>query len=793
MASSGNPGTPERSDDQAAAFAATLTKHHAEHNREDIARLIALGAHTFPCYPHGHKTPGEKEKAPIYGWRWLERKARSEQEFPAVSTPGVRPCSVNLVVVDVDLPDHLKGKHNAEAAAELHRRVGEVWDVMSAPIGDWIPTPSGGAHMLYPSAGLSEADTKNGDVPGIGQVRGSNGYALVYNALKWAVAAAKAKTTRPIDRDAWLRLRSRQDPHAAKTNGTKPAAALNGNGDLYARVAAATPGSRNTIMSQTVYHLVSRGWWKPQSRLQVIELYAKAQGASLDMGDIVRHVDAAAETARKKVAGEGGGAVAQLMAAPKPPASVTGAPAPAPAPVPSTNLAPGGNPHLGDGLFSDLFIARHGDDFRFDFTRNESAGAWVEWRGGTWKRLSGPPLLAATDVIRAKCSEEETDAKVKQATRTFDTSTHKRGTLQGIREKCLRKEWDKDPHLLGLPNGLCADIRTGDVREQRREDHITLHTPVMPAENSGEFLDLLLQTGRGDASWVDYVMTIAVDCATGEAGEHLLVIAKGAPGTGKSTIFGSFAAALGTYARDIFAERLMVTQHPAHLAWLAALDGARMAVSSELPKSCTWNGPLVSKITGGDMVSANFMRGNLFDFRPQFRLTALCNDLPKMPSGESGLKRRARVIPFENAVMSDRDTTIQQYYHGAGRGQVLRAILDAARVVNARPASGRYPHCQRIAEATTAYTQVIDPIQLWCDLYLERDPEAQFANSDALDCYNLWAQKAGERTLKRTGFGRALSSRMAPVEPGRDVKDSQGRQAIGYKGWRIRLKPAIDR
>ena len=39
------------------------------------------------------------------------------------------------------------------------------------------------------------------------------------------------------------------------------------------------------------------------------------------------------------------------------------------------------------------------------------------------------------------------------------------------------KDWDNDPFLLGVMNGV-VDLRTGELREARREDRVTRQVPV---------------------------------------------------------------------------------------------------------------------------------------------------------------------------------------------------------------------------------------------------------------------------------------------------------------------------
>ena len=54
-----------------------------------------------------------------------------------------------------------------------------------------------------------------------------------------------------------------------------------------------------------------------------------------------------------------------------------------------------------------------------------------------------------------------------------------------------------------------------------------------------------------------------------------------------------------------------------HPTELARLHRVRLTVAQETPKSRTWNEANIKNWTGGDVVSARFMRADFFDY-PQF-------------------------------------------------------------------------------------------------------------------------------------------------------------------------------
>ena len=71
----------------------------------------------------------------------------------------------------------------------------------------------------------------------------------------------------------------------------------------------------------------------------------------------------------------------------------------------------------------------------------------------------------------------------------------------------------------------------------------------------------------------------------------------------------------------------------AHPTEIARLRGARLVVCSEQTSGKRFDESKVKRLTGGDVLTGRFMRGDFFDFPPSHLTWVLSNHLPAVREG----------------------------------------------------------------------------------------------------------------------------------------------------------------
>jgi hypothetical protein len=115
---------------------------------------------------------------------------------------------------------------------------------------------------------------------------------------------------------------------------------------------------------------------------------------------------------------------------------------------------------------------------------------------------------------------------------------------------------------------------------------------------------------------------------------------------------------------------LMLSHHDQHTTDIAGLAGARAVSAIETGKGRTWDEAKIMLLTGGDMLTARFMRQDNFDFVPQFKLTVAGNHKPGLRStARPAVQRQAEGRVAGRAGMDDsRLPGVAAQRAGAARG-----------------------------------------------------------------------------------------------------------------------------
>ncbi|KQR80512.1 phage/plasmid primase, P4 family [Sphingomonas sp. Leaf343] len=279
------------------------------------------------------------------------------------------------------------------------------------------------------------------------------------------------------------------------------------------------------------------------------------------------------------------------------------------------------------------FTALHRDTLRFD----HDVGLWFEWDGTRWRSNNSH---SAFNYAREIARQHGAAGKANFAAGVERFARADRGHAVNA------GQWDADLMLLGTPGGT-VDLRSGNFFEARPSDHITKLAGCTPEHGEPtRWLSFLDEALSGDREAVRFLRLWMGYCLTGDTREHALIFLHGLAGTGKSVFLNTVAAVLGEYAVTAAMETFTASKFDRHSTELAMLRGARLVTASETEEGRAWAEARIKQITGGDAITARFMRQDNFTYRPQFKLTIVGNHAPRLTNPDDAMRRRFNIVGF---------------------------------------------------------------------------------------------------------------------------------------------------
>ena len=193
------------------------------------------------------------------------------------------------------------------------------------------------------------------------------------------------------------------------------------------------------------------------------------------------------------------------------------------------------------------------------------------------------------------------------------------------------------------------------------------------------------------------------------------------------------------YHRPAAIETFTASNGDRHPTDLAGLRGARLVTSTETEEGRRWAESRIKQLTGGDIVSARFMRQDFFDYLPQFKLFITGNHKPSLRSVDEAIRRRFHLIPFAVTIPAEeRDAEL------GGKAQDRMARHPAWLVNGCLEWQKRGLAAPEIvSKATADYLMTQDSFSFWLEECCERDPNAETSSTALFSSWKGMGRQGG--------------------------------------------------
>lgn len=413
---------------------------------------------------------------------------------------------------------------------------------------------------------------------------------------------------------------------------------------------------------------------------------------------------------------------------------------------------------------AEHFCYHFQDQVRYDHQRR----GYLLWKRHRWQPDDRGEvrelILAAVRLRQAEATEiNDHEARTKylkwaiasESRQRLDAIYIQAQSLAGIADS--GRDWDPDPTLLGVPNGV-VNLVTGELRDGQREDRITMQAGVLyDPEARSPLWDRALSEILVDPAHVAYTQLALGYSITGETAADVWFLCDGSGRNGKGTLLQPIKRALADYAIELPAA---VFSNSDREPWeLARLPGRRFVLSSE-SGSLRLNPDRMKQLTGGDSVSASAKYQNSFEFVPISKYWFACNKLPRVTDDSPAFWSRVRRVPFTVSFVGREDNRIRRalYDEESHQRAVLAWLVQGAVRYFQTGLSTAPPAFVKAAEA---YRTASDPLADFLADAIEPDAHAEVRADELYQHYRRWAEQQGlseQERVKSKAFGERMGA-----------------------------------
>ena len=341
--------------------------------------------------------------------------------------------------------------------------------------------------------------------------------------------------------------------------------------------------------------------------------------------------------------------------------------------------------------FKDCFVcANIKDNTWFHFNENKG-GKWEETEMGheLRSRLSYDIVdvfnyyaKIYSDRAKALLLEDEDGAQLQDDKNTkclkIMVQLKDSGYKDKVMKECKEKFYDKTfieklndkKNLIGFDNGI-YDLNKSLFRCGLPSDYVSLSTgyslPVdvknLPVDLE-EITDLVSSMDNYDElnnalddfltkvfpidSVREYTLRFLSSCLSGEIREEKFYFWTGSGGNGKSKLVELIDFVLGDYSKSMDVAFLTTKRGSSSSASpeLENIKNARFVYMSEPEKSDIIYIGKLKQMTGGDKMTSRALFKGTTQFKPQFKIVLMCNDLPQLGGNDGGIWRRIEVVKY---------------------------------------------------------------------------------------------------------------------------------------------------
>lgn len=386
---------------------------------------------------------------------------------------------------------------------------------------------------------------------------------------------------------------------------------------------------------------------------------------------------------------------------------------------------------------------------------------WLIWDGKRWKIDTKKEIERITAKVLRSLYKSEDESETKWA-RMCERRNIRMNSIKDLMPLVpgSRDDFDKHKYLFNVENGT-IDLKTGKLKTHDRELNLTKLANVEFDENAKcpVWLTFLNQIFKGDKDLIEYMQRLIGYSLTGDISEQGMYFLVGGGSNGKSTFVNTIKKIAGDYGTQTNSETFIKRKNDGANNDIARLAGSRFVSAVESEEGEKLQESLVKTITGGEPITARFLRQEYFEFLPEFKVFFTTNHKPVIGGVDDGIWRRVKIIPFTLSLKPhERDKKLEEKLSFEMPGILNWAIEGCLKW---QQSGLKEPKV--VVDATGQYKEDMDILAPFLNeaCYID-EPKNEAIKIEAKELYNVydsWCYKSGERTLGNRTFYRMLETK----------------------------------
>ena len=391
--------------------------------------------------------------------------------------------------------------------------------------------------------------------------------------------------------------------------------------------------------------------------------------------------------------------------------------------------------------------------------------------------------------------------RINDVLKRLNTSGFKKGIMEECQDLFYNEEFmknlDQNPMLLGFDNGV-LDLQNLCFRAGRPEDYVSMSCGYNYKEfdwNDPEVIEVqeFLLKIFPDDNLRQWFMEYCAKLLLGGNFAKTFVAMTGHGDNGKSMTIELIEHALGKYSikfpTSLFTGKR--TQSSQASPELARVNGVRFAVAQEPDTNDTLNAGIIKELTGNDSFATRGLFSDVKEIKPLFKMTLICNKLPRISSEEEAIWNRVRVLPYESRfpknntevpLTFEEQLKAKVFFRDPHLGEKLRHMKEAFMWLMFQTFRQCYPtnswmeDPSKVRDATSQYRENNDIFLQFMNECYVRDNRANVKLNDVYENFKSWAKMSltGKETLPtKRAMQDYMVKKWGPLLP--------GQKWIGYR------------